>query len=183
MIIYKVMNKINNRMYIGQTTRTLDERQRDHFADVRRGSATYFHNALRKYGAENFDWSVIDEAANEQELNEKERYWISFYKSCAYNIAKGGDGGSGPKTEETRRKMSASRKGIVYSEETRRKLRIANTGKVRSAEMNQKNRERQLGKVLSEETRQKMSASRLGKHHSEETKRKIAESHKKKEMA
>lgn len=48
MIIYKVTNKINNKVYIGQTVHTLNYRMAQHYKDARRDNY-YFHNALNKY--------------------------------------------------------------------------------------------------------------------------------------
>ena len=94
-IIYKVTNKINGKVYIGQTIRTLAERiyyhyyRADHEPEV---TKTHFINAIRKYGKDNFLWEEIDFANSQSELNEKEKYWIQFYNSVeyGYNIQAGG---------------------------------------------------------------------------------------------
>lgn len=94
MIIYKITNKINGKVYIGQTIRTLQHRWKEHqraaFVENRQ---TNFARALRKYGIENFIVEVIDHADSREELNDKERYWISYYDSCVkgYNLTDGGD--------------------------------------------------------------------------------------------
>lgn len=51
--IYQCTNLINNKIYIGQTTRSLKERKAEHLHKVI-NDGTYFHNALLKYGADNF---------------------------------------------------------------------------------------------------------------------------------
>lgn len=94
-IIYKATNKINNKVYIGQTTRPLDERIYYHTYRAYNEPEiehTHFINAIRKYGANNFVWEIIDEAESKEELNSKEIYWIKQYNSIekGYNIQYGG---------------------------------------------------------------------------------------------
>jgi group I intron endonuclease len=115
MLIYKATNKINGMSYIGQTTKTLDDRKRQHIIDaLAKRDRYYFHSALRKYGQENFDWDIIDECDNIDELNRLEIFYIGHYKTYfeGYNLTMGGEGMSGYKfSEETRQKMSESLKG------------------------------------------------------------------------
>lgn len=125
MIIYKATNKINGKVYIGQTIRTLKVRINCH---LRANSHYPFGNALRKYGIENFDIKVIDEALTKEELNEKEIYWIKFYdcqrsSGHGYNITAGGD--DNPMNyPELREKSAKANRGLKRSEETIAKLRI-----------------------------------------------------------
>lgn len=89
MIIYKITNLINQKIYIGQTIRTLEER----FGEHRRSTHEFhLHNAIRKYGPQNFTAEIIDTATSRDELNEKEIYWINYYKSdiTGYNMKPGG---------------------------------------------------------------------------------------------
>lgn len=91
--IYFCQNKINGFGYVGQTTRTMEARRKEHFKPSNDNSL--FHNALRKYGQENFTWVILEECENEL-LNEREIYWIkeknTFYKEGnGYNMTKGGD--------------------------------------------------------------------------------------------
>ena len=94
MIIYKATNKINGQSYIGLTTRTLRERQLEHQRHLNTEN-TYFHRAIKKYGIENFEWSIIDDSSNsESELRQKETYYINKYNTLApngYNITTGGE--------------------------------------------------------------------------------------------
>ena len=102
-IIYRAINCINGKMYIGKTTRDLQVRANRHYQDAFfTDSNTYFHRAIRKYGKENFTWEIIDRANDKDELNEKERFWIDHYhtfvhfENCnGYNMTIGGDGMSG----------------------------------------------------------------------------------------
>jgi hypothetical protein len=93
-IIYKVTNKINNKVYIGQTIQTLTERKNKHYYKAKHEDInTHFINALRKYPKENFIWEIIDKADSQEKLNEKEKYWITYYNSVekGYNTKDGGE--------------------------------------------------------------------------------------------
>lgn len=115
-IIYKSTNKINGKIYIGQTSRTLKERAYEHnrLAKIDGDYNPLISRAIRKYGQDNFEWSVIDEADNLEELNQKEKDWIIHYRSFVgfvdsngYNLTLGGDGRLGMKlSEESKRRMS-----------------------------------------------------------------------------
>lgn len=117
MIIYKITNKINGKIYIGQTKRTLNKRLQEHF----RNKKTPISKALRAVGVENFQISIIDHASCKSELDEKERLYIKFYNSIipnGYNICEGGEGANGLKHSlETRLKMHNSHVGKGLGED------------------------------------------------------------------
>lgn len=98
--IYKITNKVNNKIYIGKTIRKPQIRWQEHIQYSNQPSRynTPFYQAIRKYGPENFIFEIIeDDIADINELNKKEKYYINFYHSTShetgYNIALGGDGG------------------------------------------------------------------------------------------
>ena len=97
MIVYRAINKVNGKVYIGITTLTMEHRKQGHFRDTKRLNrpTVYFHNAILKYGKENFLFETIDEAKNIEELNKKEKEWIKFYNSTdknkGYNLDSGGE--------------------------------------------------------------------------------------------
>jgi len=115
MLIYRAVNKINGKSYIGKTEKPLATRREWHLASVKQQSKFAFHRALAKYGIESFDWHVIDIANNLKELNSKEQHYIELYESFGpkgYNLTAGGEGQSGwIPSDETRAKWSAQRKG------------------------------------------------------------------------
>lgn len=82
-IIYKVTNKENNKVYIGQTIQTLQERKNKHYYKARQKNDynTHFINALRKYPENSFTWEIIDTANSQDELDDKEKEWITYYNS------------------------------------------------------------------------------------------------------
>lgn len=117
-----------------------------------------------------------DDLTND-DLNEREKYWISLFKP-KFNFTKGGDGvGSGENnpmfgkkhSEEARRRISEAKKGKKLSEETKRKISEAKSGENHPM----------YGKKIPKETRRKISKARKGKIHSEETRKKISEANKK----
>ena len=82
MWIYKITNIQNNKVYIGQTIRPIEQRFKRHLSDALNNILdTHFARAIRKYGKENFIIEQIDEAQTQDELNQKEQYWIKYYNS------------------------------------------------------------------------------------------------------
>ena len=82
MWIYKITNIQNNKVYIGQTIRPVQERFNRHLNDALHNVIdTHFARAIRKYGKDSFSWEVIDTANTQEELTIKERYWIQYYNS------------------------------------------------------------------------------------------------------
>lgn len=88
--IYKITNVVNGKVYIGQTIRSLKARFCKHVHD---NGCVFLHNAIMKYGKENF---IIEEIEQDpiKNLDEREIYWIAYYNSTnrekGYNILKGG---------------------------------------------------------------------------------------------
>lgn len=175
MIIYKITNLINGKCYIGQTTKSLEQRFKEHCSN--HSNCRAIKSALRKYGAENFKIETIVECSSIEELNEKEEYYIQFFNSLVpngYNLTKGGL--NHEFTEETKRILSERGKGEnnpfygkKHSKETIEYLRKLSTGKKQS-----------------KETKLKMSLSRIGeknhfygKKHNEKTKKILSETRKK----
>jgi group I intron endonuclease len=155
-VIYKVTNKTNGKIYIGQTIVKLSTRKSQHHYDAKNNSKSYFHLALLKYGFDNFTWEIICDCFNIFDCNEKEQSFIVFYQSTdrtkGYNIDFGGNNFC--RNQETIDKIKASKQNI--SLETREKLRIKNTGKKLSLETREKIKKANLGKKLSEETKEKL---------------------------
>ncbi len=97
MIIYKIKNKINHKCYIGQTTRLLYIRIKQHFNHSKDLSSLVLYRSFKKYGNDNFEWDMICECITKKELNEMEFHYIKQYHShiseYGYNMTWGGDGG------------------------------------------------------------------------------------------
>lgn len=114
-IIYLSKNKTNGKVYVGKTTRTLKQRQKEHFKDaINHRHISKFHNAINKYGFNNFIWEIIDSDEDPLILSRLERLHISRYESFenGYNLTTGGEGISGFKrSQETKDKMSKAKRG------------------------------------------------------------------------
>lgn len=159
-IIYLLMNKVNQKVYIGVTS-NYKKRMREHSY----ASNDYLiSKAIRKYGWDNFQSSILLETDD----REAEKRFIKEYESNdpskGYNLTEGGEGTLGyipseetreimrnkklgrKLTSEHRQKISQSNKGRVFTEETRKKISIKSKG-----------RQTWLGKNLTDEHKEKLS--------------------------
>jgi len=185
-------NKINGKVYIGQTIRPIHKRLEEHRTG-RSKRCRAIYNAIRKYGWENFGKDWYD--CPDEDLNFEEDLLVSEMRTLApegYNLKEGG-GSNGKLSEETKQRISEAKQNM--SEETRKKISEAqlgdknhNYGKPKSEETKQKMRKKisEAKQNMSEETKQKMrkkisEATRGDKNHnygkpmSEETKQKMSE--------
>ena len=179
--IYKIINNINNKVYIGQTSKKrANDRWSQHKSDskhLREGDNSALHLAMNKYGIENFCFKILEEV-DISLLDEREKYWISFYDSKVpngYNISEGGNVPRGipnkykgvPRTEEVKQKIRDS-----WTNERKKQYSIMFSGKNNPM----------YGKKVSDETKKKISEKLsgelnpfYGKHHTEETKQKLSQ--------
>ena len=120
--IYMTHNRVNGKRYIGKRKYDAAGRWVDYL-----GSGVLLSRAIQKYGKENFRREIIDIATSNEELSEKEKYWIGYYDATQskdfYNVASGGDGGNvrGGDTKEQvelseRKRIDAVRRGISRGE-------------------------------------------------------------------
>lgn len=96
MIVYKITNTVNSKVYIGITTSTLKYRWSRHLTEGRNISNTkHLYRAMRKYGEDKFIAEEIDNTDNFETLGKLERYYIKLYDSTnpdkGYNLTKGGE--------------------------------------------------------------------------------------------
>lgn len=184
--IYKITNKINNKIYIGKA-KNISIRYREHQRIAKSNKRCYpIHHALLKYGFDNFTIEEIFQSEDEHQAYLKEIEFISIYRTdgyALYNIANGGEGSlSGPlnrnygkkfsaetlekmskvklgkkPSEETKRKISSAKSGIPMRQETKDKLSKANKGQI-----NPKGKDHPMWqKSPSLETRLKQSANAI----------------------
>lgn len=174
MVIYKIENKINGKCYIGQTKFDVSKRVAAHSKSRR-----LIGKAIRKYGIQSFDISIIDTATSAEVLSEKEVYWIKTLDSKApngYNLTDGGEGLINP-SQSVKDQISKNAKrcfgnqfmkGVVHKEESKEK--ISNSLKIRWQD--EEFRERMIESAkskppFSEETKQKISEAKTGKPRSD----------------
>ena len=175
--VYKITNKINGKIYIGQTTSTFDKRYNGNIANTHN---KHLRSAIEKYGIDNF---IVDKefrvATSKEELNKLEKECIEMYKSntseFGYNKTSGGE--SYEFSEEIKRKISENRKGIPVTEETRLLLSSKRKGELNGM-YGKKHTESTIQKI--KEARAKQVNPMLGKNHNEASKRKMAEKKSKK---
>lgn len=91
--IYIIKNRINDKIYIGQTVNPKQRWAQYKSAVLKTPNAQLITKAMNKYGIDNFWMEVIESSV--ENYNEREQYWIKFYNSITpngYNMADGGDG-------------------------------------------------------------------------------------------
>jgi len=115
-VIYKVTNLINNKIYIGQTIKSLNTCKRGHFSDARnnRFNGSIFLRAINKYSHNNFFWEELCECFSRKELDIMENFYICFYKSkdldIGYNLIQGRGRSGYVLSEDSRKKISRKAK-------------------------------------------------------------------------
>jgi group I intron endonuclease len=152
--IYLIENVVNGNVYVGKTLypqkRWSDHKTSAGLVDDYR-TATPLYRAMRKYGLENFTFSIIDEHEDERyALDILEPKWITYYKDLGkrlYNLTDGGDGLS----------------GYNHTNETKEKISRANSGRAPSPEVRKRISEKLKGNVLSEDARRKISEKNKGR--------------------
>ena len=166
--VYLHKNKINNKVYVGQTKQSPPERRWGNNG-IGYSKQTYFYNAIQKYGWDNFEHIILKENLTLEEADYWENYYINFYHSndnkYGYNNRTGGH--SFLMNENVKKKISQANKGKVCSEETKKKISKANLGK---SGWNK-------GCSLSKEHRQNISKSNKGKKFSQKHKENLSKSH------
>jgi len=92
--IYKIENKVNGKVYIGQTIKKAKYRMNRHKTELNNGNHSNVHlqKAFNKYGIANLKYSIVEEVSLSK-LDEKEVFWISYHKerNGVYNIEGGGN--------------------------------------------------------------------------------------------
>lgn len=135
-VIYMFKNKVNGKVYIGQTIRTARERIKQHIqtsSNTKSKNHSHLHRAISKYGLQNFEVSIIERCLTQQELDEREIYWIAYFDSTnpnkGYNKESGGKKGKKvpPLTAEHKAKLLKAHIGTHHTEQT--KLKMSNSQK------------------------------------------------------
>lgn len=126
MIIYKITNLVNDKIYIGKTIKSIDFRFSQHLRKT--SGCLKLVRAIKKYGKNNFKIEQIDIAENNEELNKKEIMWISKLNSinCGYNLTNGGTGG--PMIGEALEKIRKAARLRKTSDKTKAKMSKQRSG-------------------------------------------------------
>src|ERR1035437_435355 len=123
MIIYRITNKINGKIYIGQTIGSIQKRWKEH-RYFKRVSA--ISGAIKKYGEENFEIKTVVRCLNIDEMNHRETYYIKLYKSMypvGYNLRSGGS--NSQHSEKTKQLLRKANIGKKHKSETKMKMSIS----------------------------------------------------------
>lgn len=160
-VIYKATNTINGKAYIGFAV-DFEKRMNEHKKKALRNDRQYFHNALRKYGFDAFEWTVLKENA----ILEDEIVLIKEHDTYkkGYNLTRGGEGKLGYKVSETT------------------KQKLSEAGKKRKPSAHQLKTLRENAQIMreqghTEEAKRKISKAHKGIPKSEKHKRNISKNH------
>lgn len=171
MVIYKTINLINKKIYVGQ-----DLNNNPKYL----GSGLLLNRAIKKYGKHNFKKEILEYCKSKDDLNNREIYWIDNLNAIneGYNITKGGSGGdvisNHPNSKQIKEKL---RKSLKWSDDRRKKQKLKGKdnpmfGKTHSVETRKKIGSREYakgedhyayGKTMSDETKKKLSVANKGK--------------------
>lgn len=197
--IYKIVNALNGKMYIGQSVNPTYRAKR-HF--WKNNGCVKLRRAIEKYGRDNFSFSVLCWCVDKVDANEVEELLITLgdTRVSGYNITPGGFGTGAGKdnpffgkshTTELKAKLSAKKLGKPMAEATREKIASANRNRTMSEATKNKLRARKKSalcsartaaankaRVWSEESKAKLVAYNTGRKMSEEAKAKIAAANK-----
>lgn len=117
--IYAIKNKVNGKIYIGQST-NIENRWYKHKTSLRHNYHGNYHLqcSWNKYGEDSFEFSVLEECAKDK-LDEREIYWINYFGGCEsddmYNNRDGGKGGGKPNSQTMNRLRVARLKQDVWN--------------------------------------------------------------------
>ena len=171
-VIYRIWNRDTGQSYIGQTIQPIKQRISTHFNI---NDNYYLHRAIQSHGIDAFEWEVIESDLYKSLLDKRETYWINQFdciRPNGYNLTLGGEGTHGFKhSDDTKKKMSAIKKGKKASAETRVKLSESRRGE----------KNPNYGKKFSDEHRKKISDNHAntwkGRKHKPESRQKISDNH------
>lgn len=158
--IYAIINTKTSDMYVGSAV-DVARRWRRHTHDLRKNvhACRHLQNAYHKYGADAFDWEIIESVDRKEDLILREQVWLDFFRP-AYN----------------KRRVADSCLGLKRSPEAREKMRRAQTGRKQSPATIAKRAAALRGRPRPPEVRAKISASHIGIKPSDETRAKMSAS-------
>lgn len=183
--IYLIIDLTNWKKYVGQHHYHIEGQ-----LDPNYHGSGHIIKMIYKKRPETLKEVYLKTCYSQEELDECEKYYIKLFNTLypnGYNLTEGGNGGV--PSEETRRKLSELKKGLLsgeknpmfgkhHSEETKQKIGGVHKGKHISEEQKKKLSIALKGRIMSDEHKKKIGEAHKGKHHSEETRKKISDSKK-----
>ena len=182
--IYKISSTKTEKIYIGKTSASIEERYNGHIRACNAGCTYTIYNAMRKYGIDTFSVEEVEEC-DDSVLNERERYWITYYDSYknGYNETLGGEGVTKFNYKELAKayKEIGSEKAVAEqfncSVATVKKACEANNVEIKKG-LNDYYWNSIDGQKRKEKAAKRMKEYSTGRKLSEEHKKKLSESHK-----
>lgn len=155
--VYKISNRINNKVYIGITSIGIKERWYAHISCSRH--TDNYNNPMYKdmieFGVENFFIELLESNISKDDRDEREMFYIQKFNSKypnGYNMTDGGFNNS----------------GVIWSSERGRKISLSQKGKLKSSEHRKHLSESRLGKFKGKEN------AFYGKHHTSESRKLVS---------
>jgi group I intron endonuclease len=186
--IYKIINKVNGKLYVGYTNRKNPISRWNQHITVSKTNNRPLYKAIRKYGIDNFEFNVIYCSLDgEHTLKTMEAHFITQYQSFitehGYNLTRGGESNLGwQPTSNTRLLWSVQRSGRTLSDEHKEKLStIRKQIFQNNPSLRDEYRQRALASgcrppLPTPETHQKGAITRTGKHiHTLERKQQLSD--------
>lgn len=174
--LYKITHIDTKRVYIGYTSQEINKYWKQHIDKANRKSKSnrYFYRALKKYGKDAFSFEIIAEYDDVDIAKIAEIQTIAEYKSnvvrygdaFGFNMTDGGDGHRGGLSEEHKQNISIAlkgRPGRKHTEETKQKISISKKGMVSPNKGKTGQIPWNKGKKASDETKLRQSEARKGK--------------------
>lgn len=175
--IYLITNKVNNKVYVGKTKFSPEERFNHHKWNRNKKSCVYLYNSFDKHGIESFHVSTLATCETNEEACGIEKMYIEFFNSAdsrfGYNLTLGGDGGT--HNEDTKKKISENSKKHWQRPEYRAIFENwvgennPNYGRKATPEQIERQSQRMRGMNVGEQN------PFFGRKHAEETKRIMSE--------
>jgi group I intron endonuclease len=160
--IYKIINVINNKFYVGSAV-NFEKRKARHLWRLRRGDHAnkYLQAAWAKYGEQAFVFAVVQEVADSEDLLAAENVWLYEHvgKEYCYNIA---TDATAPQTGMSGEKNAMWGKTFSHTEDAKARIGAASKARVQSEEEKVKRRQTMRGHSVSTSTRAKISATLSG---------------------
>jgi group I intron endonuclease len=159
--IYVIKNKVNGKIYIGQTMRPIRKRLEEH--ETGKIGCRAIYNAIQKYGWDNFEKDYYE--CSDEDLNKHEKWMVKLMGTLSpdgYNLKEGGAGGK--LSEETKQRVGDGNRGKFVSEETKQKNREASLGEKNPMYGKTGEKSPNYGRPHTKESIQKMVEATLGEN-------------------
>ena len=181
-LVYSVLNIVNGKIYVGQTSKSLEVRRDKHLALSRCNKGGYhLHRAIKKYGAECFNWEIIaGDIERQEEANALEDYYIKEWGTIGprgYNEMVGGLGG--PNTEDAKAKIRAKSRAMWKDKDMREKMNKARELAMHRPDVMEKRKANWIRLATDEVWKKKMQDGRKRVVCTEEYRKKQSIAHKK----